>query len=190
MKKLMLVAAMMVAAISASAQVYVGGGINFNSHDPGEGDNKTTIGILPEIGYKLDDKLSVGIGLGYNHSKEGSVKSSNWKIAPYARYTFVKWNNVSLFGEAEFAYGHKENTTSTEIGEGNSIDVTKKTNNWSLGVRPGVAIDVTKNLTFLTKIGWFGYESSKADADGAKAVSDFDLKVSGENIQFSLLYNL
>ncbi len=189
----MLAAAMMVATISASAQVYIGGGINFNSHNPGEGDNTTTIGIRPEIGYKLDDKLSIGIGLGFDHSKTGDKKTSDWKIAPYARYTFAKWNNVSFFGEAEFAYGHNENTVETDLGEIGGYtaktSVTKKTNTWSLGVRPGVAIDVTKNLTFLTKIGWLGYESSKEDADGAKAVSDFGFNVSGENIQFALLYN-
>ena len=183
----MLAVAMMAATISASAQVYLGGGINFGSHDPGEGETTTSIGLRPEIGYKLDDKLSIGIGLGYNHSKEGDLKKNDWSIAPYARYTFAKWNNVAFFGEAEFAYKHSENEV--ESASGNATITTNKRNTWSLGVRPGVSIDVTKNLTFLTKIGWLGYSSSKLDVDGAKASSDFDFNFGGENIQFSLLYN-
>ena len=53
----------------------------------------------------------------------------------------------------------------------------------------GVSIDVTKNLTFLTKIGWLGYTSYKLDADDAKASTDLGLDLSGENLQFSLVYN-
>lgn len=181
----MLAVAMMVATISASAQVYVGGGINFHTIDDGSDNNKTVIGIRPEVGYKLDDKLSIGIALGYNSTKQGDVKSSDWSIAPYARYTFAKWNNVGFFGEAEFAYGHSED----KYDAGSASLTTNKYNAWSLGVRPGISIDVTKNLTFLTKIGWLGYKSKKLDADGAKATNDFGLDLSGEDIQFSLVYN-
>ena len=55
---------------------------------------------------------------------------------------------------------------------------------WIIG-----AVDVTKNLTFLTKIGWLGYTSYKLDADDAKASTDLGLDLSGENLQFSLVYN-
>ena len=70
MKKFLLVAALVVASLSANAQVYLGGGISLHSEDPGEGDTKTTINLVPELGYKLDDKLSIGVKLGYEHSKQ------------------------------------------------------------------------------------------------------------------------
>lgn len=186
MKKIMLMAAIMVASVSASAQVYLGGGLSFHSYDPGAGDTKTTIGILPEIGYKLDDQISFGIALGYEHSKQGSVKNNAFSIEPYFRYTFVRWNNVSLFGEAGFGYTHTEETTDV------SDDVeltTNKYNTWYIGVRPGLAIDVTDHLSFVTKIGWLGYKSSKQDVSGAKATSDFGLDIDGSNIQLGLYYN-
>jgi len=181
MKKIMLVVALMVATVSANAQVYVGGGLGFSSDKPqhAEGvDVKTTTSyhILPEVGYKLDDKLSVGIQLGYSHSKAGEDKKDEFTIAPYARYTFVKWGNVGLFTDAQFLYNHVK-------------DGELKTNTWSLGLIPGVSIDVTKNLTFLTKIGWLGYKSEKKDIEGNKASSDFGFDVSGEKLQFALLYN-
>lgn len=199
MKKLFLMAAMMVATLAANAQVYVGGGINFSSSKPAyvkvdgvsEPDATTKFGILPEVGYKLDDKLSVGIALGYEHSKQGDVKTNGFSIAPYARYTFVKWNNIGLFGEAQFAYSNKKETESVDMGDGKTMDVDKKSNGWSLGVRPGISIDLNEKLTFITKFGWLGYKSEKpSDAKGQKASSDFGFDVDATNLQFSLLFNL
>lgn len=192
-------AAMMVATLAANAQVYVGGGINFSSSKPAyvkvdgvsEPDATTKFGILPEVGYKLDDKLSVGIALGYEHSKQGDVKTNGFSIAPYARYTFVKWNNIGLFGEAQFAYSNKKETESVDMGDGKTMDVDKKSNGWSLGVRPGISIDLNEKLTFITKFGWLGYKSEKpSDAKGQKASSDFGFDVDATNLQFSLLFNL
>ena len=190
---------MMVATLAANAQVYVGGGINFSSSKPAyvkvdgvsEPDATTKFGILPEVGYKLDDKLSVGIALGYEHSKQGDVKTNGFSIAPYARYTFVKWNNIGLFGEAQFAYSNKKETESVDMGDGKTMDVDKKSNGWSLGVRPGISIDLNEKLTFITKFGWLGYKSEKpSDAKGQKASSDFGFDVDATNLQFSLLFNL
>lgn len=188
MKKLLLAAAFVVASLSANAQVYLGGGVSFNSHDPGEGDTKTTINLVPEIGYKLEDNLSIGVKLGYAHSKQGDVSSNDFNFEPYIRYTFAKWNNVGFFGEAGFGYTHYEDKVEKDVA-GATVSVKTKANEWYIGVRPGVSVDVTKNLTFLTKIGWLGYNNYKLDADGAKAQTDLGFNVSGENLQFSLVYN-
>lgn len=193
MKKLMIMAAFLLATISASAQVYIGGGVSFHSTKPQtvEGvdvDTKTAISILPEIGYKLEDNLSIGIGLGYSHSKQGDRKDDAFSIEPYIRYTFAKWNKVGFFGEAGFGYQHTKNSVEKEIGN-STLETSTKENTWYIGVRPGISIDVTDNFTFITKIGWLGYQSTKEDVDKAKASSDFGLDLSGSNIQFSLLYN-
>ncbi len=191
MKKLMMAAALAVASLSANAQVYLGGGINFGTSKPAHAEgydpeSTTSIGLRPEIGYKLDDQISFGIGLGYNHSKTGDYKTDNFSIEPYLRYTFARWNNVSFFGEAGFGYTHSENNVDLDDNHTLTKD---KVNTWYIGVRPGIAVDLTKNFTLLTKIGWLGYKSSKPDVDHYKASSDFGLNLSGENIQFSLLYN-
>ena len=59
MKKLLLAAAFVVASLSANAQVYLGGGVSFHSEDPGEGDTKTTINLIPELCNKLYDNLYI-----------------------------------------------------------------------------------------------------------------------------------
>ena len=186
MKKLLLAAAFVVASLSANAQVYLGGGVSFHSTDPGEGDTKTTINLIPELGYKLDDKLSIGVKLGLEHSKQGDASSNDYTFEPYVRYTFAKWNKVGFFGEG--GYKHFEDKVEDKVG-GATVSVKTKANAWYIGVRPGVSIDVTKNLTFLTKIGWLGYTSYKKDVDGAEASTDLGLDLSGENLQFSLVYN-
>ena len=185
MKKIILMAAFAVASVAASAQVYVGGGIGFSSNKAAhaEGvdvDAVNTIEILPEVGYKLDDKMAVGIGLGFVNAKQGDNKSTSFSIAPYFRYTFVKWGNVGLFADAQFAY---ENTK-VEVN-----NVEAKSNAWSLGIKPGVSVDLTEKVTFLAKVGWLGYRSEKPDADGMKASSEFGVGVDATDLSFSMLFN-
>ena len=49
-----LVAAVM--AVSASAQVYVGGGVGIGSMDNGGDNNTTTYKFVPEIGYNFNSE--------------------------------------------------------------------------------------------------------------------------------------
>ena len=104
MKKLFLAAAMMVASLAASAQVYVGGSLGFQSIKPYDGaETSTTFSIMPEIGYNLDDNWAVGIQLGYTSSNADSdfEKTDFTKaiinLNPYARYTFAKTGIASFF---------------------------------------------------------------------------------------------
>ena len=63
---------MAVFAMTASAQIYVGGQIGFSTSSVNadiEGTNSisgTSFKILPEVGYKLNDKWAVGIQVGYS----------------------------------------------------------------------------------------------------------------------------
>ena len=115
MKKFFLGLAISVISISANAQVYVGGGLGFSSvkeahHEDVDVDTKTTFSLVPEIGYQLDEKLAVGVGLGYSHSKYGDLKGDAFSIEPYARYTFAKLGNVDLFIEGGLGYQHTKDT--------------------------------------------------------------------------------
>lgn len=200
MKKLFLMVAFMAATVAASAQVYIGGGINFSSYKPAyiespgspSPDSQTKFGIAPEIGYKLDDKMAVGISLGYSHSSKKPYTVNEFSIAPYFRYTFVKWNNVGLFADAEFAYNFKKTTeeNGTYDANGNPTDLDTKENGWSLGIRPGVSIDVNDKLTFVTKVGFLGYKSEKpSDVQGQKGSSEFGLDFDTKGLEFALYYN-
>lgn len=212
MKKIMLMMAMAVATLTANAQVYVGGGLGFSSNKDAyvdadgvsEPDAVTSFSILPEIGYKLDDKLSVGIQLGFTTTSFGDieydgigledVKSTGFSIAPYARYTFVKWGKVGLFADAQFAYSHS--TAKGDIPADHNMVIEGKytENEWSLGIIPGVSFDVNEKISLVTKIGWLGYSSAKPELEAGdmkqkyNASSNFGLNLTN-NVEFALFYN-
>ena len=104
MKKIVLMAAFAVASIAASAQVYVGGGLGFSSdkaaHPEGvEVKAKNTIKILPEVGYKLDDKMAVGIALGFNHfHADAYAPRSQWRQCHFGFFLFLFFGS---FGTAK-----------------------------------------------------------------------------------------
>ena len=212
MKKIMLMVAMAVATLTANAQVYVGGGLGFSSSKKAyvdadgvtEPDAVTSFSILPEIGYKLDDKLSVGIQLGFTTTSFGDiefegvdlkdVKSTGFSIAPYARYTFVKWGKVGLFADAQFAYTHTSTKGDYPIGNDNVIECEETENEWSLGIIPGLSFDVNEKITLITKVGWLGYSSAKPEYKIGdekrkyKASSNFGLNLTN-NVEFAVFYN-
>lgn len=214
MKKIMLMVAMAVATLTANAQVYVGGGLGFSSSKDAyvdadgvtEPDAVTSFSILPEIGYKLDDKLSVGIQLGFTTTSYGDtyveefqktlkdVKATGFAIAPYARYTFVKWGKVGLFADAQFAYAHTSAKGDMPVGGDKVVECERTENTWSLGIKPGLSFDVNDKISLVTKIGWLGYSSTKPENKAGdaktkyKASSDFGLELTN-NVEFAVFYN-
>ena len=186
--------AFMVAAVAASAQVYIGGGIGFSSEKDGyrngdpEPDAVTRFHLNPEVGYNLSDKLAVGIGLGVDYGKQGDTKTTGFEIAPYARWTFVKWNRVSLFLDGGLAYGFDK--TKREYDNGHeTVSTENKDAYFKIGVKPGLRVDITDHLAFMTRLGWFGYECIMPDGDDMNNGSRFGLDVNGENLTFGLLYS-
>ena len=183
MKKIVMTLAAVAVAATMNAQTYIGGGIGFQTSK--QGDNKTTlITVMPEIGYNLDENWAVGIGLGYGYSKnsvekngiETSIKTDVFEIAPYARYTFAKFDKVNLFVDGGLDYTHTK-----------SGDV--KNNTFGIGLKPGVAVNLNSKLSFVAHVGFLGYVNSKDDYDGAKAKNTFGFSLDGSDLNFGLYYN-
>ena len=86
MKKIMMIAAMMVATLSANAQAYVGGGIGFQTTSNGvDVSVKTDVfSINPYARYtfvKFEKvNLFVDGGVGYTHTKAGDAKNNQFAI--------------------------------------------------------------------------------------------------------------
>ena len=102
MKKIFAVALVAMMTMTVNAQVYVGGGVGLQSSSY-DGNSETYFKLMPEIGYNLNEDWAVGITVGYGESKttikEGNVKATAkvkaFEIAPYARYTFAKFDKVN-----------------------------------------------------------------------------------------------
>jgi len=180
MKKIIMTLAAAIIAVSASAQVYMGGSVGISSVKIGGGDSETTYKVLPEIGYNLNDKWAIGAYLGFG---KGACDLQNdafnngtqeyFTIQPYARYTFVKSQYVNVFMDGGLGYTHYNDVA----------------NMFSVGLRPGVAVNLGAKLSFVTHFGFLGYHNLDPDMDGAKSSSAFGLDLSGENITFGLYYN-
>ena len=155
MKKFIATFVIALATISASAQTYIGGGIGFTSTDKkGKDKSLTDFTFTPEIGYNLDEKWALGIGVGYSYTKqESSINSIT--VSPYARYTVAKVGICSFFIDGEFSFASiKPENVDSSTG-------------WSLGVKPGVRFDITKKLFATASLGYLGYIDT-SDFDGEK----------------------
>lgn len=179
MKKLFLAAAMMVASLAASAQVYVGGSLGFQSIKPYDGaETSTTFSIMPEIGYNLDDNWAVGLQLGYTSSNADSdfEKTDFTKaiinLNPYARYTFAKTGIASFFVDGGLTFNFY-----TADAEGMV---------WGIGVRPGVKLAVSEKVDVIGKLGYLGYAAANEKAGKGSA---FGLNINNTDIEFGVNFN-
>ena len=182
MKKIFAVALVAMMTMTVNAQVYVGGGVGFQTTSQ-DGNSETFFKLVPEIGYNLDENWAVGIAVGYGEHKT-TLKSGNLKttakvkafeIAPYARYTFAKFDKVNLFVDGTVDYLHTDNA-----GD--------KNNTFSIGLKPGVAVNLNDKLSFVAHAGFLGYQNDKVKGDD-KSTNTFGLNLDGSNLSFGVYYN-
>ncbi len=175
MKKLILAAAFVACALGANAQTWVGGslGLDFYKLD-GADDTQTTFSIKPEVGYTLNEKWDLAIGLGFSSvSNLNCVKDANateFGVNPYARYTFANFDKVGFF-----------------VDGGVDLGIFKPKNGDSqtsffVGLRPGVKYAASDKITFVAHLGSFGYKSVQ------DTYTDFGLNLTN-NIAFGLYYS-
>lgn len=177
MKKIIVAIAALMLALSANAQMYVGGSVSMNS----DGDNeKTSFELLPEIGYRLNDKWTVGGVLGFTYCKDNgeNIKYSIFEIAPYARYSVLSMGPVNFFvdGGVGFSFAKAKSTLAT-VSEYSLFEI---------GFKPGLAIPVSDNLSFVGHVGFLGYR----DNDGLSSQDNgFCLNVGGNDVSFGIYYS-
>ncbi len=179
MKKLFSLIAVAFVAMSVNAQVYVGGslGIDAWSSQKNAGDrSETTFIILPEVGYNLNDEWAVGTVIGYVSDKWNhinGISESAFTFNPYARYTYLKAGKVSLFVD-----GGVEFTTASKADW----------NDLAIGLKPGLAVSLSDNISFVSHLGFIGYDVLNPDGDDNNT-SKFGLDLSGNNLTFGLYFN-
>lgn len=179
MKKILMTMVAAFAAVSMNAQVYIGGSVAFEAWSSQKlaGDKSETVfKIMPEIGYNLNDEWAIGTVIGYQNDKfngVNGVSESAFTIAPYARYTFSKLGKVNLFvdGGVGFTSASKADWTELEVG-----------------FKPGLAVNLTDNLSFVSHIGFIGYDLLNPDGDDNN-ISMFGLSLDATDITFGLYYS-
>ena len=157
--------AAMVVAISASAQVYLGGGVGVGSTKVGDGDSKLNYKFVPEIGYQFNKSWEAGVTVGWEGVEDGS---HSFELAPYARYTFCNTKLVDLFLEGTVGYLHKDHTDGYEFG-----------------IKPGLKLNMSKHVSLVTKVGFLGYRQW---GDGHGKIKNWGVDLDGTDITFGVNY--
>ena len=178
MRKIGILLLIMMAALSAKAQIYTGGTLNIFG-----GDGAFNFMLKPEVGYEFNEKWAFGGVLSLEHSKikgggihngmvyEGNGKVNSFAIAPYARYTFFENDLLRIFADGGFGVGV------------NSVKDGDNTAGFEVGVKPGIAIKLGDHFSILTKVGFLGYRD-----DFMGYTNGGGLRLSSEDVSFGFYY--
>jgi len=205
MKKLLLTAAAVFAFGFANAQeastegfakgnMFLSGTVSFGTTDMKSLDAKeTSFVVAPKFGYFVSENIAIGLGLGFGNAKieansgSGKYENKSTSFGAFGRY-YMKTSKFAPFAELNVNYATASNEwieffgTPTPFGGG--VDV----NTLSVNVAPGFNYFISDKFALETSVGLLGYSSSKADVDGAKADSGFNIGLNLSNINFGVIY--
>lgn len=180
MKKMFLMAMMAIVAVGASAQDnkwYAGGQLTFGrTTESVSGVKSTQVTVLPEVGYNITDRFSVGAVAGVSYRKAGSEEKTVFKVNPYARYVYYRYDRINLFADlgVDMGIGRADGSTAVEYG---------------IGLRPGVAFDINDKFSLVAHVGFLGYQGGNRPAKRNGAPENWGLDLNSNNIMFGFYYN-
>lgn len=163
---------MIIAALSVKAQVYVGGTTSLWHDDDAD---ETFYAIAPEVGYNLNKQWTVGAAFGFARRSWDSDNASLYRktafFAPYVRYSFYENKALRLFVDGTIGL------SSTKVKHHDSEG------GFEFGFRPGIAINLNKNFSLVTKCGFLGYRD-----DYAFGRDGYGFSLSGDDLMFGVYY--
>lgn len=178
------------AAAQEAGQMWAGGTVGLWSSKVKGGDSQLSFKVLPELGYNVTDNVAVGIVIGAAHDHgsnnlkyDGAAVTSDqatnsYKVSPFLRYTFLKGDIGGLFIDGGVGY-----TWSKACGadlKGHMLEV---------GLRPGVALNVSSKVALVSKFGFLGYQTAKTtqgsgDTKQEATTNSFGFDFDMRNIEF------
>ena len=136
MKKLLLILVAGFIALTANAQVYLGGGVSF----VGSKDNNSAFAFIPEIGYQFHGDMAIGTSVGVGASG-GMTQIS---VSPYFRYYFLNLGPARMFADAMFEFDQFKY-------QGQSATT------WGVGLCPGLAFSLSDHWSVVTRFLTLAY---------------------------------
>lgn len=211
MKKILL-SLITVAALSYAAKaqnfgfeqsdLFAEGAIGVSSNDNKQTETRTTsFNLSPKVGYFLTKKFAVGIQPTYQQTKNTDYSGSNdvftkthsFGAGIFGRYYFLEaGSRFKVYSELGLGYTSQGGETS------NGTVTVKHTKLNTIGINGSVGANffLTQNIA----VGYqfaniIGFQSAKANSDGAKATNTFNLNLNNFNNffstgQFSLTFRL
>lgn len=183
MKKILFAVAGILASMTVSAQVWVGGSLGFasRSYDLGNSPvkvkseaNEIGINFSPTIGYTINEKMDAGIELTFNNvSNLGGVKDSiatSFGASPFVRFNFFQSGKISFLAQASIDFYN--NTSKYVVGNENFEE-----KNTSLGayVSPLIKYQVTDHIALVAKFAKLGLTKIKDKSTSIQLDVDSEL---------------
>ena len=116
------------------------------------------------------------------------VKLNAFRVAPYARYTFLKAGSFDFFLEGGVSFTNiKAKNLNRMIGflpEDPSINAIE------VAVRPGITFNINDHAQVVAKIGALGYQNAKLDMGGEvkPSLNRFGFEVDGDDLSLGFNY--
>lgn len=103
---------------------------------------------------------------------EDAISTNAFALAPYARYSFYENKIVRLFLDMGFGFSTYKEKHADSV------------NGFEIGVKPGLAVKLNDNFSFITKVGFAGYRDDyyRGEENG------FGVGLDGENISIGIEY--
>lgn len=183
MKKIFALAIIALSTLVASAEgTYIGGNVGY-WHSGANNTNHLT--ILPEFGYNFSKTWAIGTTVGYDYIHFCGEKTSGhmFQVAPYARFSYFRSSNdlVQLFVDGGVGFG--AGWTSYEDEDSKTACI------WNVGLRPGIAINLSEKFSFVTHIGFLGYKGANNAAKSVGYYNEGGLKLDTNDLTIGFYYN-
>lgn len=123
---------------TVSAQISIGGRVGYGNDRTDDG-QLHRITVMPDVGYALTERWSIGLLAGYEASLGSSHDSHGVLLAPYVSYTWLNSGRVALFtdGGMGWAMGSDEG--------------------FEAGLTPGISVALTGCFSMELSLGFVGY---------------------------------
>ena len=143
----------------------------------------------PKAGYTINDNLIIGLGVGYGYSKSESGteigKGNSYQVFPYVKKHFPLGKKLTISLQGEFSYSYSDYSSNI-----NSTPYERSTNQYFVGIRPGLTYFLNKNIALEANIGSLGY--SKTDQDESnfpdRESDSFQFNINSTDLMFGLSY--
>lgn len=175
MKKILLVAGLVLSGMTVSAQFYIGSSLGIyensvkNTQDKKVGFSYLNFSIAPELGYNLSEKVDIGLSLSIQSDNRKSYQfipdemsskiiSTGTGLSPYIRYSFFKFGNFDILGK--LALNFINNTSKFYDAGGNQND--KRTSTIiGANIAPLLFYNFSERIALYTQLNFLGLDCSK-----------------------------
>lgn len=182
-KSVFLTLLLSIVTLTASAQTWVGGELYFRSNKLKLSDielnSNNSVGIMPEVGYRLNSKWAVALRVEFSHSDNGTTEIADqtltgnvnaFAVIPFVRYTLYNADKLSFYLDGGIGYGR------TKISGYDSFNAA------SLAISPAISYDLNCHWSLTAHLGSVSYEHDWMDFRNDKLKSD--------NFNFDIVSNL